>query len=168
MFLKTIEKEIKDNIVYHHNIEYKKTTDYIKGIISIYKYFTIWVVTINILFLCGFFQKYYNSILFLNCCVVVGSILIRRTMGSVFICKIHKKKFTLKGRLYTFVDFLFHYLLFFIILLKGGNRKRGELSLGLPITIYYLLTSNIYELYKIEKGIATICLMCLGLIFYYY
>jgi len=168
MFLKTIKREIKNNIINHQNIEYENTLDYIKGFFSLYKYFTIWVVTINIFFLCGYFKEYYNSILFLNICIVIGSIIIRIRQGSKFLCRIYKKIFTIKGRLYTFIDFLFHYLLFFIILLKGGKRKKNELILGLPITIFYLLLFDTNKLYKIQKSISTICLICLSLIFYYY
>ena len=168
MFLKTIEKEIKDNVIYHQNIEYDNKLDYIKGFFSMYKYFTMWVFTINILFLCGFFKKYYNSILFLNSGVVIGSIMIRKRMGSKFLCRIYNKQITIKGNLYTFIDFFCHYLLFFIILLKGGKRKKNELILGLPLAIFYLLLFDTNKLYKIQKSIAIICFICLSLIFYYY
>lgn len=168
MFLKTIKREIKNNIINHQNIEYENALDYIKGFLSLYKYFTFWVFTINVLYLSGYFQDYYNSILYLNSGMVLGSIILMRKLNFIIKCKIHKKVFSIKGRLYIFIDFLFHYLLFFIILLKGGKRKKNELILGLPITMFYLLLFDTNKLYKIQKSISTICLICLSLIFYYY
>ena len=168
MFLKIIEKEIKDNVIYHKNIKYDNILDYAQGFLSMYKYFTFWVFTINILYLSGYFQDYYNSILYLNSGLVLGSIILMRKLNFIIKCKIHKKVFSIKGRLYVFLDFLFHYFMFFLILLKGGKRKKNEILFGLTVGIIYFFTFDIYKLYKIEKSTGIICLVCLSLIFYYF
>ena len=66
MFLDTIIKEINSNIIYHKDEKYENVSDYLIGILSTFKYFTLWVFTINIFYLNGYFQEYYNSILFLK------------------------------------------------------------------------------------------------------
>lgn len=113
MFLDTIIKEINSNIIYHKNEEYKNVIDYLIGIVTTFKYFTLWVFTINIFYLYGYFKEYYNSILFLNTCLVLGSIIMMRKFSSSIKCRIYKKVFFIKGRIYVFLDFFFHYFMFF-------------------------------------------------------
>jgi hypothetical protein len=168
MFLDTIIREINSNIIYHKDDKYENIIDYLIGLLTIFKYFTFWILIINIFYLCGYFQKYYNSILFLNTTLVLGSIIMMKKFSSSIKCKIYKKVFSIKGRLYVFLDFFLHYFMFFLILMKGGVRKKNEIIFGLTLSLIYFITFDIYKLYRIKKSIALICLICLSLIYYYY
>ena len=43
MFLDTIIKEINSNIIYHKDEKYENVSDYLIGILSTFKYFTLFV-----------------------------------------------------------------------------------------------------------------------------
>jgi hypothetical protein len=82
----------KDDLIFLENKKYTSIKDYILGIISLYKYFTFWVLTVNILYLLGYLKNFYSSILFLNIIVLVGAtVLLIKYKWKIHV-RIHKKK----------------------------------------------------------------------------
>ena len=80
-----------------------------------YKYFTFWVLTVNILYLFGYLKNFYSSILFLNIIVIVGTTVILIKYKWKLDVMIHKKKMIVKDNLYRLVHFFAHYFFFRLI-----------------------------------------------------
>ena len=147
----------KDDLIIIEEQQYTSIKDYVLGIISLYKYFTFWVLTVNILYLLGYLKNFYSSILFLNIIVLVGTTVLLIKYKWKFNVMIHKKKMILKDNLYRLINFFAHYFFFILVLNKGGCKKNNLLGILLPII--YLIFFNTYHLYKIKRYLIGIIFM---------
>jgi hypothetical protein len=148
----------KDDLIIIEEQPYTSIKDYILAIISLYKYFTFWVLTVNILYLLGYLKNFYSSILFLNIIVLVGAtILLIKYKWKIHV-RIHKKKMILKDNLFRLINFFAHYFFFILVLNKGGINK-NNLLWGILLPILYLIFFNTYHLYKIKRYLIGIIIM---------
>ena len=147
----------KDDLIIIEEQQYTSIKDYVLGIISLYKYFTFWVLTVNILYLLGYLKNFYSSILFLNIIVLVGTTVLLIKYKWKINVMIHKKKMILKDNLYRLINFFAHYFFFILVLNKGGCKKNNLLGILLPII--YLIFFNTYHLYKIKRYLIGIIFM---------
>lgn len=148
----------KDDLILLKDEPYTSIKDYVFGIISLYKYFSFWVLTVNILYLLGYLKNFYSSVLFLNIIVLVGTTIILIKYKWRFETIIHKKKVIIKDNLYRLVHFFAHYFFFILVLNKGGIKK-NDLLLGILLPIIYLIFFNTYHLYKIKRYLNGIIFM---------
>jgi hypothetical protein len=157
----------KYDLILLEDTPYTSIKDYILGFISLYKYFTFWIITINILYLLGYLKNFYNSIIFLNIIVLVGTtILLIKYKWKIHV-KIHKKKMILKDNLYRLINFFTHYFLFILVINKGGTDKKN-LLLGILLPIIYLVFFNTYHIYKIKRYLIGIILISVLFLFTLY
>tara|TARA_B110001469_G_C9635269_1_gene318395 strand:+ start:1789 stop:2277 length:489 start_codon:yes stop_codon:yes gene_type:complete len=154
----------KDDLIIIEEQPYTSIKDYVLGIISLYKYFTFWILTLNILYLLGYLKKFYSSILFLNIIVLVGTTIILIKYKWRFETIIHKKKVIIKDNLYRLVHFFAHYFFFILLLNKGGIKSKG-LLLGILLPILYLIFFDTYHLYKIKRYLSGIIFIILVFVY---
>ena len=148
----------KDDLILLEDEPYTSIKDYVFGIISLYKYFSFWVLTVNILYLLGYLKNFYSSVLFLNIIVLVGTTVLLIKYKWKIHTRIHKKKMIVKDNLYRLVHFFAHYFFFILVLNKGGIKK-NDLLLGILLPIIYLIFFNTYHLYKIKRYLNGIIFM---------
>lgn len=112
------------------------------------QFFTFWGLFLQILYYCGFIDKYEYSLFF---------ILLVISLGGFFITYINPKKLfipyfniTIKNNYLKFSDLILHQIPLLIFLLIAKFKTKDNLILAFTTIILYLLIFNPYYIYKIK------------------
>ena len=146
--------------------------DVFKNIIDLFKYFTIWMLVIDILYLTGVVQGIELFLITLHIFVLVFCAYLFYYKLKKFKTKIYSLDLIFRGKYLMLIDFLFHYVpLIFII--KSIRSCRIEvkadklnLILTLLIPLLYIMMVNGQEIYHIEESKSFVLFSVYLLVFY--
>jgi hypothetical protein len=138
-------------------------------IISFFRYFTLWVIILDIIYYLGLIKNIELSLIYLHIFVIICSFYIFYLKKEELIIKLYKLEFKLKKKFVVILDFIFHWLplliLFGYIYIKNKKIKNTFNVLFLLLTpILYLLINDPLKYYQFEiKFIYFLLIYVLGI-----
>ena len=127
------------------------------NLVSLFKYFTIWILSLDILYLNSKIENIEFFLIFIHLGIILFCAKLFYFTLKEFKTNIYSAEIILKGKYLILFDIIFHYIPFFIIcylIRKRGksimvNRKSILLCLLLPLTYYLFFdTKKIYGISK--------------------
>ena len=125
-----------------------KTKDVLLFLKKLYKFFTIWVLTLTLLYFLGDLEDYYFDLVILHFMI---------SCLTLYIVYIHPKKIVidlgfykkeLVGRQLRIMDFIFHHLPLILLLANPSKLKKKYVMILLPLI--YRLFVNPMTVYGID------------------
>ena len=128
-----------------------------------YNYFTIWILTITILYYFDIINSFYLELLLLHVFISLISLYIVYIHPRKMDINLGKFSFKLEGISLIIFDILIHHLPLFLLIQKGGENKKNSWLLCLPLI--YISIYNPQKIYGVNNLIPTI-LYSMLLVFY--
>ena len=143
-----------------------KIKDIFLVIRKMYNYFTIWVLTLSLLYYLGEFEDYYIDLLILHLLISIISFNFVYIHPKRLIVDLGVRKFNLEGNILRILDVLFHHLPFILFLVNKGKIKKSYLLITLPFI--YRLFYDPEKIYGIKDITALmIYFFCLSIYLFY-
>ena len=140
-----------------------KIKDVLLFLKKIYKYFTIWVLTLSFLYYLGDLEDYYFDLVILHLMISVLTLYIVYIHPQKLVIDLGVYKKELTGRELRMMDIVFHHLPLILLLANPGKIKKSYLMIILPL-LYRLIVDPI-KVYGV-KDIITFLVYISGLVIY--
>jgi len=115
-----------------------KSRDIILILKKSFRYFTIWVLFLGLIFQMGGLQEFYFDILFLHLLMSILSFYLVYIYPKKIIIDLEIKNFELTGNTLILLDLIFHHLPTILIILTGGVKNKSFLFPLLPLLYRFL------------------------------
>lgn len=141
--------------------------------ISLLRYFTFWVLGLELLYYLGYIKNIEITLIFLHIIVLIGSYIFVKIKPKKLDVELHTTnkliKYTFKNTELLFFDMLFHWIPFIILLiviLKKNDTLKNNNYLNLMIPLLYYVSFDIKKLYKMNENILLYLFIIVYLIFF--
>ena len=125
-----------------------KNRDILTIIKKLYKYYTLWVITLTFLYYLGDFEDYYLDLVFLHLMISMLTLYIVYIEPKILHIDLGIIKFDLEGPKLVLLDILFHHIPLLLLLANPGKIKKSFLPLVLPL--FYRLFNSPKDVYGIN------------------
>ena len=143
-----------------------KNRDILTIIKKLYKYYTLWVITLTFLYYLGDFEDYYLDLVFLHLMISMLTLYIVYIEPKILHIDLGIIKFDLEGPKLVLLDILFHHIPLLLLLANPGKMKKSYLFLLLPLI--YRLLNNPKEVYGINDILTFLTyVFCLAIYLFY-
>lgn len=142
-------------------------------IVSILKYFTFWVIGLDLLYYFDYIKDVEITLIFLHILVLVSSYKFVNIYPKLLDIELYTKdkiiKYRFKDNELRFLDLLFHWMPFIIlmiVLLRKKDKLKNNNFLNIIIPLFYYLTFDIKKLYKLNENELFYIFSLIYIIFY--
>lgn len=141
--------------------------------LSLFRYFTVWILLIDLLYYLGLIKNIEVSLIFLHTIVLVYSIIFVYISPKKINIELYNSKqefnILLEGKKLIIIDIIFHWIPF-IILLYIINKNNGKLGnnniLNVILPLIYIIFFDIEEIYKLNKKLVVVIYLILYFLVY--
>jgi hypothetical protein len=130
----------------------------ILNVIGLLRYFTFWVITLDILYYLDIIEHCGLSLVFLHSIVLLGSFIFVYIHPKYLDIDLYDKNLNIikkrfGGKELIIFDIIFHWLSFIILLLFISKKKelKNNNLMNILIPLSYYLFFNIQKVYKLER-----------------
>ena len=129
--------------------------EFIRLIYSFFWYFTLWVLTLELLYYLGIIKNIELTLIIFHIVVLVGSYYIFNFKKKDIIVKLYNFELSLGRKYLVLSDIVLHWITFLLLIFVIFRKKRnlmGTLNIKLLILfpLAYLILNNPIEVYQIE------------------
>ena len=128
------------------------------NILSLFKYFTIWILFLDILYLGQIIRNIEFFLVFIHLFIIFLCIQIFYFKVKEFHTYTYSTEFIFKGKMLMLIDFIFHYVPLIVILVyisknsKSIKPTQESIFMLLFLPIVYCISFNTSKIYQIDKN----------------